>query len=413
MRSFDIAVIGGGASGLAAAINAKRTSPGSSAAIIERLPRTGKKILATGNGRCNLSNVDLSPDNYSGTCKEFIKRTSDFSVTDFFMSLGVICESDSAGRIYPRSHSAASVLDALRLECSRLGVEEICGLEISGIDRNNVSGRMMLAVKASDDIISAKRIILAGGGMSQPALGSNGSLLGICKALGIKTIPAYPALVPLMTDPKLVKPLKGQRADANVVFCANGKGIKSIRGEVQFTDGLVSGICVFDLSHLYELYKNSECELRMDLLPDISRKAVRELLLNLRQIRSYASTDDYLSGIFTRPLGIYVLKRALGNCPELTKDIDDRMIDKTVATLKSLSFPVTGTAGYERSQITGGGIVAEELRENFEFRKIKGLYACGELLDICGQCGGYNLDFAFSSGALAGKSAASDLLGRQ
>jgi hypothetical protein len=405
MTKTDIAIIGGGASGLAAAISAKRTNPDVAVTVVERLPKTGKKLLATGNGRCNLSNTDISPERYSGTCKRFVEVTQDFSVIDFFSSLGVICENDENGRVYPRCHSAASILDALRLECAKLGVEEICGMEISGIDRNNVSDNMMLAVTTCNNSVSAKMIILAGGGMSQPSLGSNGSILKICAELGISTAPPFPALVPLKTDPKLVRPLKGQRADANVMYFSHGKCIKSERGEVQFTDGLVSGICVFDLSYLYDMYSSS-AELRIDLLPDISEKAVIALLKNIRGIRSGANSDDLLSGIFTRPLGSYVIKRALKKPPKKTADFDDDMIKETAAVIKSLDFPILGTAGFERSQVTGGGITDDELTDAFELRKIKGLYACGELLDVYGRCGGYNLDFAFSSGAIAGRDAA-------
>ena len=405
MRKYDIAIIGGGASGLAAAINAKRTDKSLSVVIIERLPRVGKKILATGNGRCNLSNSYVSSETYTGTCKELLESTQKFSVTEFFYSLGVICETDSAGRIYPRSHSAASVLDALRLECARLGVEEICDTEVCGIDRKNISGYLTLIIKDSDEKISARKMILAGGGMSQSALGSNGSILDICRDLAINIKPPFPTLVPLKTDSKLVKPLKGQRADADVMFYTHGKCVQHERGEVQFTDGYISGICVFDLSYLYNLY-STESEVRIDLLPDISETAVTDLLTAIKLTRSHAPSADFLSGIFTRALGAYIIKRALKDPPEKTADIDDNMMKKIASEIKMLAFPVLGTAGFDRAQLTGGGIVSDELTDTFELRKIKGLYACGELLDIYGRCGGFNLDFAFSSGAIAGRDAA-------
>jgi len=407
MKNYDIAVIGGGASGLAAAIFAKRTAPSLSAAVIERLPKVGKKILATGNGRCNLSNVMVSTETYSGTCKELLSSTQKFSVTDFFSSLGVICEADSAGRVYPRCRSAASVLDALRLECERLGVVEICDTEVCGIDRKNLTGHLTIQIKGTDEKISAKKIILAGGGKAQPSLGSNGSILDICAGFGIKIVPPFPSLVPLRTDPKLVKPLKGQRADADAMFYTHGKCVQHERGEVQFTDGLVSGICVFDLSYLYNLY-STKSEIRLDLLPDISENAVAALLTSVRAIRAQTLSADFLSGIFTRTLGAYIIKRALLSPPEKTADIDDGMIKRIASEIKMLSFPILGTAGFDRAQLTGGGIAAEELYDTFELRKIKGMYACGELLDIYGRCGGFNLDFAFSSGAAAGTNAALD-----
>lgn len=408
-KKFDILIIGGGAAGLSAAIAAGREwKKGSiSIGIIDRMPKTGKKLLATGNGRCNLSNADLSSDRYHGSCKSLLKKTETFSVPGFFDSLGVVCEDDGYGRIYPRCRSAASVLDALRLECQKLGVEEICGSEAKEIKRHRSDGSVPMFALSSDDLyIMSHQVILAGGGRSQPSLGSNGSVLDICGSLGIKTAPFFPALVPLKTEPALVKPLKGQRADANVMFCADGSCIASERGEVQFTDGLLSGICVFDLSYLYEEYWNSKCELRLDLLPDMDRNETESLLKRIREIRRDTSPDDFLSGIFTRPLGIYILKRLNHKLPETTGKITDTDLSGIVSVIKSLSFPVIGNAGYERSQVTGGGIIADEFDGGFAIKRIEGLYACGEMLDIFGDCGGYNLDFAFSSGALAGRSAA-------
>ena len=398
---YDVLIIGGGASGLAAAISAKRTNKKASVAVVERLSKTGKKILATGNGRCNLSNTDINVSHYHGTCSSLLKTISGFSVPDFFASLGVLCEDDGYGRIYPRCRSAASVLDALRLECAKLGIEEICNTEITGIEVRNG-----FVLKSANVEFYAKNAIIAGGGKSQSALGSNGSMLDICAGLGIKITAPYPALVPLKTDHALVKPLKGQRADANVMFCADRKCVSVSRGEVQFTDGLLSGICVFDISYLYEQYKGSDCQLRIDLLPDMSTSDVEALLKTARDIRSGTAPDDFLSGIFTRALGIYVLKKALHKLPETTGKIKNNDITAISAVIKSLTFPVTGTAGFDRSQVTGGGIAADEINEAFGIRHIDGMYVCGEILDIFGDCGGYNLDFAFSSGAIAGRNAA-------
>lgn len=409
---YDVLIIGGGASGLSAAISAKRTNKKASVAVVERLSKTGKKILATGNGRCNLSNAVLDPNKYIGSCANFLRSTADFSVAGFFESLGVICEDDGYGRIYPRCRSAASVLDALRLECAGLGVEEICDTAITDID--TADGFILHSAKGD---IFARSVILAGGGKSQSALGSDGSVLGICSRLGIEIREPAPVLVPLKTDPSLVKPLKGQRADAVVEYWGyipTAFGMRcagSERGEVQFTDGLISGICVFDLSRFYEGFQyKKNAELRLDMLPDISENEVTKLLYETRKIRKNAPAEDFLSGIFTKPMGIYLLKRTYEKLPDRTKDITEP--ERLTKTIKSLSFPIKGTAGFERSQATSGGIIYYELTERYELKRFKGMYACGELLDICGCCGGYNLDFAFSSGAQAGKYAASDLYRR-
>ena len=400
MKKYDIIIIGGGASGLAAAAAAKRTASDLRVAIIERLPKVGKKILATGNGRCNLSNSEISVNKYHGSCNKLLDMTNGFSVPLFFESLGLLCEDDGYGRIYPRCRSAASVLDALRLENARLGIDEICGFDVKNI--KEINGYDIIS---GNDIINGRKLILSGGGKSQSALGSNGSLLDICMNMGIKAVPFYPALVPLKTDPALVKPLKGLRAEAAVSFRAKERTIAGSCGEVQFTDGLLSGICVFDLSYLYEHYKDSS-EIILDLMPDMSLEELSELLKNIRSIRIQTSSEDYLSGIFTRPLGNYIIKRSVSGNIGYTRDITDRIISRIARKIKSLSFPVIGTAGFERSQVTGGGIPADEINDTFELKRKTGIYVCGEMLDIFGDCGGYNLDFAFSSGYSAGRNAA-------
>ncbi len=215
MEIFDIAVIGGGASGLTAAMHAKRAAPKLRVAVLERLPRVGKKLLACGNGRCNYTNTNISKEKYHGSCAELVDNTSSFDVRDFFVSLGVYGFSDSEGRVYPLSENAGSVLDGLRLEADKLGVETICECPV---DRINV-GKVFRIFSGERDF-SAKRVILAGGGMSQSALGSDGSALRLAKKLGLQCAPLRPALTPLKTTPELVRPLKGLRANALVtLFC--------------------------------------------------------------------------------------------------------------------------------------------------------------------------------------------------
>lgn len=403
MEIFDIAVIGGGASGLTAAIHAKRAAPKLRVAILERLPRVGKKLLACGNGRCNYTNINVSKEKYHGSCAELVGSIGGFDVRDFFVSLGVYGFSDSEGRVYPLSENAGSVLDGLRLEADKLGVETICECPV---DRINV-GKVFRIFSGERDF-SAKRVILAGGGMSQSALGSDGSALRLAKKLGLQCAPLRPALTPLKTTPELVRPLKGLRANALVTLFCGEKAVGSEAGEVQFGDGTLSGICVMNLSHFYR--DNENFSLSLDLLPEKKESEILSILREMKKIRAKAPLEDFLSGLFHKRVGIYLLKKCTSHAlTEPSEVLSEKELENAARLIKSLRFPVIGAAGFEKSQVTAGGILLSELTAQLECRKISGLFCCGELLDIAGDCGGYNLTFAFASGAAAGKNAAEGL----
>lgn len=402
MEIFDIAVIGGGASGLTAAIFAKRTSPALRVGIFERLSRVGKKLLACGNGRCNYTNENISTEFYHGSCSELIPDLS-LDVRKFFVSLGVYGFSDSEGRVYPLSENAGSVLDGLRLEAAKLGVELFCDCPIDNIKREKV-----FRIFSGEQCFAARRVVLAGGGMSQSALGSDGSVIRLAKKMGVECAPLRPALTPLKTTPELVRPLKGLRANALVTLKNGKKAVKSERGEVQFGDGTLSGICVMNLSHYYR--ESGEFSLSLDLLPEMSEKEVVDILFRLREMRKNAPLEDMLSGLFHKRVGLYLLKKSCSSAlTEPTAILSNDEIKSAASLIKSLSFPVVGAVGFEKSQVTSGGILRSEVTDSFEIKRARGLYCCGEMLDIAGDCGGYNLTFAFASGAAAGRSAAKSL----
>lgn len=400
MADFDIAVIGGGASGLVAAIEAKHANSNLKVAVIERLPRIGKKLLSTGNGRCNLTNENMSPDFFSGSCKKYWSIIENFSVKDFFESLGVLTEADDMGRVYPKSNTAASVLDGLRLEITKLGVEVITDFSVTDIKigKNN-------EIISPERIITARSIILAGGGLSQSALGSDGSILRICKSKDIAVTKLSPALSSVKTGVNSVKSLKGLRVNASASLIIGGKKIKEEVGEVQFSDGTLSGICIFNLSTYCG--STEKTEIKLDLLPDMSFSEIEKLLVTTKELRKEAMLEDYLSGIFQKRIGVALLKQVTDKpLTEKTDAISNKEIKALCALIKAWSFPVTGVSGFEKSQVTRGGIAYEELSDILELNKYRNVYACGEILDICGDCGGYNLTFAFASGAYAGKNCA-------
>lgn len=403
MKKYDIAVIGGGASGLTAAISAKRAAPDSRICLLERLPRVGKKLLATGNGRCNLTNDNMSRSYFSGSCTKFYNVIESFDTKKFFESLGLICTADSEGRIYPMSNTASSVLDALRLETERLGIDVICDFTVQDIKNGYV-------ISSDNDTVSAKAVILCGGGLSQSSLGSDGSLLRLSKNMGIKVTRLAPALTAVKTDVNLVKALKGLRVHGKVTLYCD-KPLKSEYGEIQFNEGVLSGICIFNLSTCFT--EGKKHYITLDLLPEMSEKEIENTLKNIQKIRSEAPLEDFLSGILHKRLGNLVIKNVadyrLNEPCSVLKPSD---IKEIAVQIKALRFPVTGLQGFEKSQVTSGGIHAEELNDMLMSKKYKGLYFCGEMLDIIGLCGGYNLTFAFASGYYAGKNVAESIKGK-
>jgi len=404
MKSYDIAVIGGGASGLAAAISAAKTNPSLSIAILERLPRIGKKILATGNGRCNFTNKNINKSCYYGSCNSLSNISAEYNVEKFFTTLGVYSYSDEEGRIYPLSNTASSVLDGLRLKISSYkNIEVICDFNVTDIKKDK-----LFRISSENNSITARSVIAAGGGMSQASLGSDGSVLRILKSMNITAAGLSPALTSFKVEPDAVRALKGVRVNANVKLFSESSLLGCEKGEVQFSDSIISGICIFNLSCLCDGKKN--LSLSIDLLPDKKYEEVIEILSKLYCIRYDAPLEDFMSGLFHKRICMAILKNCI-NIPltEKTELLSDKQLKKIAERIKNWKFIIKSLSGFEKSQVTSGGIIMSEIDNNLRSKKIKGLYLCGELLDITGKCGGYNLDFAFSSGILAGKTCAEDL----
>ena len=240
----DIAVIGGGASGFAAAIEAKTALPKARVVILEKLDRVGRKILATGNGRCNLSNINLSADHYHGSVKNVMRIIGATpSAKEFFGSIGVICTADTKGRIYPKSNSAATVLSALRLRAEELYISERCNFEATFIESTNDGFRIH---SASGEKFPCRRVIVAAGGYAAPQFGTDGSVIRLLRSKGCHTTKICPAVAPLRVRPELLKGLKGVRAKGRVMAYSAGRLLKEEVGEIQFTENALSGICVFN-----------------------------------------------------------------------------------------------------------------------------------------------------------------------
>lgn len=403
MNKFDIAVIGGGASGLAAAITAKRNNPSSRIVILERLSRIGKKILATGNGRCNYTNRNIDITDYHGSCRNLYNSIKDFSCEEFFETLGVYGYSDDEFRVYPLNNNASAVLDGLRLEVLKLGIDVICDFNVTDIKKEK-----KYRIISENDFITADSVIIAGGGMSQANLGSDGSMIRIMKKMGLSVSPLYPALTSFKVNPESIRSLKGIRTNAVVSLFSDNKKLDAQRGEVQFGDGTISGICVFNLSCLAG--GKDKLELSIDMLPDINYNEAKKLIHDIRKIRASSPLEDYLSGILNKRIGMNIIKSCTSHAlTEKAECLTEKELNNITASIKDYRFKIIGLSGFEKSQVTAGGLNIAEIDSSLRSKKFRNMYFCGEILDIIGYCGGYNLYFAFGSGALAGKTCAEDL----
>lgn len=399
---FDAVIIGGGASGLMCAIAAKQKNNNISVAIIEKNERVGKKLLATGNGRCNLTHKNISAEKYCGSFKNqsnaFFEKFNTDKLLDIFKKFGLLTFCDSEGRYYPLCKQASAVLDVLRFACERLNVEIFCGENIKSIRKNGGN----FSVKTNENMFISKKLVIANGSKAAPKLGGNSSCVDYLKNFSHNLIPFSPALCPVNVKSEVIKSLKGIRANAKaVLFDKKGNTVKEEIGEIQFTDNSLSGICIFNLS----LYTKKDFCISLDLLHDISDTELKDLIYNNINIFSDLTIDNLFTGIFQKRLGQAVLKESKvtdfsRKCCTLSKS----EIENIVRTVKNMRFPVVENCGFEQAQCALGGVNGCEIEEkSMQSKIVKNLYVCGEAIDICGECGGYNLHFAFASGFTAGE----------
>lgn len=391
---MKIAIIGGGASGIASAIYAKRENSASDIHVFERSDRILKKLLATGNGRCNLSNTDMSERHYFSHSPEYItKILSAFSPEEerqFFESIGILfCE--ESGRIYPYSRRANAVADALRFECEHLGVKIRTNSFIQKIEKNE-----------NGFIINGEffdKVVISAGGFSAPSFGTDGNSFRLLKSLG-HTISHYSyALAPVKVKENVTR-LKGIRAHASVTLLKMGEAVRTEKGEVQFTDYGLSGIAVMQLSRL--LGENDI--LSIDLMPDFSIDELTELFIKRKNALSYLKAEDFLSGILHKTLGVFILNRIGISSAKNTSTLTEDEIGRIAENIKELPFTVLSVLGKEHSQVTCGGAQLSDFNsETLESNIIPNLYCIGEALDCVGDCGGYNLHWAWATGKIAGK----------
>ncbi len=406
-----IAVIGGGASGMAAAIQAAHTGRALGVpleiTLLEKLPRVGKKLLATGNGRCNLTNSRIEPGRYTTGDPVLLGAVLDGldarAILDFFGGLGLRCAEREAGRVYPMSNQASSVLDVLLGELARLGIRVECDFAVRSLRR--AKGGWTLT-DASGRQLGADRVILSAGGSAAPAFGTDGGGFALARALGHSVTALYPALVPLKTAGELAKGLKGIRAVCTATLCRDGRAAARESGEVQFTEYGLSGIPIMQLSNRMEPADGWSVELDF-FEADTAQSIAREIAQRAAS-RPDEQLETLLAGTVHKRVGFAAMKQAgLAPLSRANGSLCAQEIDRLAETLKRLRFAVTGTVGWAQAQTTGGGVPLGEIDpQTMESRRAPGVYLCGELLDAAGSCGGFNLHWAWATGLRAGAAAA-------
>ena len=401
----EIAVIGGGASGMMAAITARKS--GKEVVILERKDRILKKVLITGNGRCNITNVNANISNYFGknisSVENILNSFNPQDTMDFFNGLGIICNEENRGKVYPLSGQASSVVDALRFEAERLGVRIETEFYVRKIEKEGFKFKIYSEDRKK---IEAGRVIIAAGGQSYPELGSNGSGFELAKELGHSVTRLSPSIVQLKTEKNQVKGLQGIKTDAAVTAYGDNKKICTYDGELLFTDYGISGNVVFNISFVMPLYKNVEFEI--DFMEKFDYNELYEILKERKKIMSHLTMENYFNGMINKKLGQFLSKvSGIEKLSKPVKDLNDSEIRKLCTVLKKYRVKILDTTGFKNAQITAGGVSLDEVNpETLESKIVKGLYFSGEVLDVYGECGGFNLQWAWASGYIAGGNAA-------
>ncbi|HIQ82597.1 MAG TPA: aminoacetone oxidase family FAD-binding enzyme [Candidatus Pullichristensenella stercorigallinarum] len=379
---YDAIIIGGGAAGLAAAVALSRR--GRRVAVLEAQPRVGRKLLSTGNGRCNFTNTGAAPEDYFGDAALARGALAAFPparVLEFFASLGVPARVDAEGRAYPSSNAASSVLDALRLSLQEAGGEEVVGFRVRALSRD------LVATAEDGRQMAGRCALLATGGLAAPSLGAADA--PFVKTLGLRFTRRAPALAPLETES--VPALKGLRAQC--VLSLEGH---MERGEILFTEYGVSGIAAMQLSR----FARPGATLSIDFLGGAQPAlAARAQMLPKRRM------EDFLNGIVPRRVGQVLTKSAGIPLSKTAGELDTAEISALETVLTGWTLPVHGVRGYAQAQVTAGGLEGTQFDpDTLEARRVPGLYAAGEMLDVDGPCGGYNLQWAWASALLAARS---------
>lgn len=400
-----VAIIGGGASGLACAIELMHTVKSRDevqVTVFEKLTRVGKKLLVTGNGRCNLTNINPGIVGFRGNtdfAEYALNRFNPERNIAFFNDMGLYTRVEDEGRVYPLSNQASSVLDALRFECERLKVEIVCDYKAVHLKSvfNGVADKIVVNNRDRFDMV-----VVACGGKAGKVHGTDGDSYELLKIMGHKIIPPAPALVSLNCE-DFTKALKGVRSICGVKLIIDGVSAYENYGEVQFTDYGLSGIPIMQLSRFVSMSSSDDICVNLDVTPDFTKEQVENYLFDRREFGT-GLCENVLTGLMNKHLCIALLKEC-GIAPnhKIVELCDDEII-RLADLCKCWKIKVRNSRSFDFAQVTAGGADCAQFNpQTMESLICKNLFCCGEALDIDGDCGGYNLQWAWSSGRLAGR----------
>ena len=404
-----VGIVGGGASGMMAAIVAAKN--GAKVTILEKNDRVGKKILQTGNGRCNFSNLALSEKYYYTDNDTFLKKALDrFSNRDlifFFTELGLLIK-DKNGYLYPACEQASTVLDLLRLALANRKVEVITEANVVSVSGNKETG---FSVKTDNGTeYKFDSLILSAGGLAglSPKEKANG--YDLCKNMGCKVTNLYPALTQLHCEGMNFKAVSGVRSDCELFLFVDDELVMKQGGEVLFTDYGISGIVSMQVSHYAAecLDAGSRVSVVLDLLPGFEEEALKGFIIPKLLLDDEKTCEEFFTGLLNKKLNTEIIKLNGMKPSEKISNYSEDEIVKAVLSVKELMLNITSTNGFDQAQVTGGGVLTSELSDDCEVLDNKGLYITGELVNVDGICGGYNLQWAFTSGYLAGTAASAE-----
>lgn len=408
-------IIGGGASGLMCAAALVHNGYMGNVTILEAQKRTGKKLLATGNGRCNLLNKNISKEMYSGSGKDgawkIISQYNTQYMVKYFADMGLNTVCDSDGRYYPKSNSANSVLDLLRLYISNHeNVKEVCQQPVLKIEKQNSKYK----VTCQECTYTADAVVFAGGGKASQKLCYDGSCYKLLKDMGICINSLLPSLCPVKVNSPSIRSIKGLRVKGDAALWADGVCLQKESGEIQFGDGTLSGICVFQLSRKVNEFftkntingkKIKEIKITLDLFPEYSQQETFDLIKKRYDIMQNYTIESFFTGLLQKRIGNAILKESgITDLSAKASSLSVKQLQHIANKLKCWSFSPRCISDFNNAQITGGGAAAEEINfDTMESKRYNRLYIIGETADIDGMCGGYNLHWAWASALTAAK----------
>lgn len=402
-----IGIIGGGASGMAAALAAAE-NPNVQVILLERQARVGRKLQATGNGRCNLSNTHAADGGYNGQDPAFaVSAIQAFSPQDtlqWFRSLGLLTVTEDSGKVYPYSDQANSVVDVLRLALERENLTLKTGFEVTKIQKTPAG----FSLSDGTETVLCNKLIVACGGLAGTKLGGTMAGYKLLGKLGHKCTRLRPALVQLKTGWSGMAGLKGVRTNCHARILRDGQLFAESTGELQFTDYGISGPVIFEISRDV-CYGPGRFTCQMDFLPQISQVELAQELQRRRATN--LPMEELLTGILHNRLGRVLTKAAGIQGKQFVSQISNRELEEVCRAVKAFELELTEPMGMDSAQVTAGGVITDQFdADTMQSKLVPGLYTCGEVLDIDGDCGGYNLQWAWSSGRCAGLHAGKDTL---